>query len=68
MFRFYCSECKSVKRVQHKPNVIKDESLDNPTDRIGICDSHSRVYIPKVIKTNRVVSAESIKVNNKRKR
>ena len=68
MFRFYCSECKSVKRVQHIPKVIKDESLGNPTDRIGICDSHSRVYIPKVIKTNKIVSAEPIKVNNRKRR
>lgn len=68
MFRFFCTTCKSVKRVQNKPNVIKNESLGNPTDRIGICDSHSRVYIPKVIKTNKIISAEPIKSNNRKRK
>ncbi len=53
MFRFYCTTCKLVKRVQHIPKIIKDESLGNPTDRIGICDIHSRIIPQRIIKTNR---------------
>lgn len=68
MFRFFCTTCHSIKRVQHKPNVIRDESLGNPTDRIGICDSHSRVYIPKLIKTNKIVSPIIESKPNRRKR
>lgn len=43
MKRFYCTICKTVKRVRQYPALIQfspEVPPTNPTDRIGTCDSH----------------------------
>jgi hypothetical protein len=40
MKRFYCTECKRVKRVRQYPTSVIFGSPDIPTNRIGHCDYH----------------------------
>lgn len=69
MFRFFCSQCKCVKRVQHIPIIIDNQSDDNPTNRIGICDYHSKPKQVKIIKSNKVEpSSIPISVNKMNKK
>lgn len=70
MFRFFCSECKSVRRVQKIPTIIENQNTNIPANRIGICDFHSRPKVIKTIKSNRITPEEPISINrmNKKRR
>lgn len=41
MKRFFCTVCKSLKRVQQFPSNISEAYALAPQDRIGQCDWHT---------------------------
>jgi hypothetical protein len=41
MKRFYCTVCKSIKRVRKLPSNIKSQHSDTVTNRVGICNRHT---------------------------
>lgn len=40
MKRFFCKQCKKVKRVRNIPSKTITPNAPKPVDRIGICDRH----------------------------
>ena len=45
MKRFYCIECKRVKRVRVYPPSVTTPEAVKPTDRIGVCKWHVDVRV-----------------------
>jgi hypothetical protein len=40
MKRFYCTECKRIKRVRNYPSNVKNVQSTNVTERQGTCNWH----------------------------
>lgn len=41
MYRFHCTVCGKMKRVQHVPRIISNQDSTNVSLRIGVCDKHA---------------------------
>lgn len=71
MRRFFCTECKKVKRVRRMPSSVATPEADAVTDRIGQCSFHTetvsrgKVRIVARLGSTRKLSASSQKTKSK---